>query len=142
MRFLKLLSGCNEYKRKEDTLWYTSSMKIGTDIVHIERIAASVDKFGDKFKERFLSPDEIISAKKIESIAGFWAAKEAISKALGCGICSTLTFHDIIISKSHLGAPHFTLSKKAQKIYGITNASLSISHDGGFAIAVVAISII
>jgi len=115
-------------------------MKIGTDIVHIERIAASVDKFGDKFKERFLSPDEISSAKKIESLAGMWAAKEAIAKALGCGIGSTLSFHDIIISKNHLGAPHFVLSPQAQEIYPIASASLSISHDGGFAIAVVAIS--
>lgn len=116
-------------------------MKIGTDIVHIERIAASVDKFGDKFKKRFLSSDEIKSAKKIESLAGLWAAKEAIAKALGCGICSTLTFHDIIISKNNHGAPHFVLSKEAQKIHTITDSSLSISHDGGFAIAVVVISI-
>jgi len=117
-------------------------MKIGTDIVHIDRIAASVNKFGNKFKERFLSPEEMNSAKKIESLAGMWAAKEAISKALGCGICSTLTFHDIIISKNYFGAPEFILSKKAQEIYNISNSSLSISHDGGFAIAVVVITTI
>jgi len=116
-------------------------MHIGTDIIDISRINKSLEKFGDKFKERFLLADEIERAKKIESIAGFWAAKEAISKALGCGICSTLSFHDIIIQKDKRGAPYFTLSEKSLKIYPIKQSSLSISHDGGFAIAVVIITL-
>ena len=115
-------------------------MNIGTDIVNIPRIEHSLKKFGEKFKEKFLTPEEIILAKKVETVAGFWAAKEAVSKALGCGICSELTFHDIIISKNHRGAPVFHLSDKAQKQHHILNSSLSISHDGGFAIAVVAVS--
>ncbi len=114
-------------------------MKIGTDIIQINRIESSLDRFGDSFKRRFLTPDEIKIAKKAETIAGFWAAKEAISKALGCGIGSKLGFHDIIISKDPSGAPQFKLSRSAQKLHKIKNSSLSISHDGGFAIAVVAI---
>lgn len=115
-------------------------MKIGTDIVNINRIEKSIDKFGDKFKERFLTPTELQNIKKIESIAGLWAAKEAISKALGCGICAELTFHDIIISKNSRGAPQFKLTDTAQSFHNITDSSLSISHDSGFAIAVVIIS--
>ncbi len=114
-------------------------MKIGTDIIQISRIELSLDKYGDKFKKRFLNSHEINLAKKIESLAGFWAAKEAISKALGCGIGSRLSFHDIIISKDPRGAPSFTLKRKAQKLHPLKNSSLSISHDGGFAIAVVVI---
>ena len=115
-------------------------MKIGTDIVNIKRIEKSIDKFGDKFKEKFLTPEEIKNTKKIESIAGLWAAKEAISKALGCGICADLSFHDIHISKNARGAPYFTLSTSAQIIHKITDTSLSISHDSGFAIAVTIIN--
>jgi holo-[acyl-carrier protein] synthase len=115
-------------------------MKIGTDIIQIKRIETLIEKYGDTFKKRFLLEDEIKSLKKIESIAGYWAAKEAISKALGCGIGGSLSFHDIIISKNHLGAPTFTLSSEAQKIHHIKSTSLSISHDGGFAIAVAVIS--
>jgi len=115
------------------------SMKIGTDIIQISRIEKSVEKFGDKFKIKFLNSDEILLAKKIESIAGYWAAKEAIAKALGCGIGSELAFHDIILTKNAKGAPSFTLNKEAQKIHQIKNSSLSLSHDGGFAIAVVVI---
>jgi holo-[acyl-carrier protein] synthase len=111
-------------------------MKIGTDIIQINRIITLLDKYGDTFKKRFLLDEEIASLKKVESIAGYWAAKEAISKALGCGIGGTLSFHDIIISKDTLGAPTFTLSKEAQKRHPIKSTSLSISHDGGFAIAV------
>ena len=111
-------------------------MKIGTDIIQINRIEKSIEKFGEKFKEKFLTPEEIVNAKKIESIAGLWAAKEAISKALGCGIGADLTFHDIVISKNARGAPIFTLSTKAEAIHKISESSISISHDGGFAIAV------
>lgn len=116
-------------------------MKIGTDIIQISRVTKSLEKFGDKFKMKFLNSDEIKLAKKIESLAGYWAAKEAISKALGCGIGAELSFHDIIIMKSPKGAPSFRLSQKAQEYHKIKEQSLSISHDGGFAIAVVAIAL-
>ena len=114
-------------------------MKIGTDIIQISRIEKSITQFGDKFKQRFLHPQEIALAKNTASIAGFWAAKEAIAKALGCGIGSELSFHDIILVKDSRGEPAFSLTEKAQKLHLIQTSSLSISHDGGFAIAVVAI---
>ncbi len=115
-------------------------MKIGTDIIQIKRIECLIEKYGDTFKKRFLIDDEITTLRKIESIAGYWAAKEAISKALGCGIGGSLSFHDIIISKNHLGAPTFILSQEAQQIHKVKSSSLSISHDGGFAIAVAVIT--
>ncbi len=115
-------------------------MKIGTDIIQINRIEKSLEKFGEKFKTKFLNDSEIQLVKKTESVAGFWAAKESIAKALGCGIGTDLSFHDIIISKDHRGAPDFTLTKEAQKRHNLKETSLSISHDGGFAIAVVAIT--
>lgn len=111
-------------------------MNIGTDIVHIERIDSLVHKYGSRFKTRFLSDKEIKASRKIESVAGLWAAKEAVAKAIGCGIGAKLNFHDIIIAKDHKGAPYFKLSKEAQKVHQIESSSLSISHDGGFAIAV------
>ena len=117
-------------------------MKIGTDIIQISRIERSLGKFGEKFKIKFLNESEKQLVKKTESIAGFWAAKEAIAKALGCGIGAELSFHDIIINKDHKGAPHFILTKEAQEIYKIESSSLSISHDGGFAIAIVAITVL
>jgi len=115
-------------------------MKIGTDIIQISRIEKLIKRYGIKFKQRYLSKQEIAMARKTETLAGLWAAKEAISKALGCGICEKLAFHDIIVAKDDRGAPYFALTKEAQKMHKIKSSSLSISHDGGFAIAVVALT--
>jgi len=114
-------------------------MKIGTDITVVSRIEKSFNKFGKKFLNKFLNESEQKLSIKIESIAGYWASKEAISKALGCGIGAELSFLDIIIYKDTKNAPHFKLSPKAQERHKIKSSSLSISHDGGFAIAVVII---
>ncbi len=115
-------------------------MRIGTDITVISRIENSINKFGDKFLNRFLNEEEQRITKRVESIAGYWAAKEAIAKALGCGIGAELSFHDIVIYKDEKNAPHFKLTKEAQKNHHIRSSSLSIAHDGGFAIAVVIIN--
>ncbi len=116
-------------------------MKIGTDITVISRIEKSIHKFGDRFVDRFLTSQERNSlSQKIESIAGYWATKEAVAKALGCGIGAELSFHDIIIYKDKKNAPHFRLTTEAQKRHQIKDSSLSIAHDGGFAIAVVLIN--
>lgn len=114
-------------------------MKLGTDIIHIQRIERSMERFGEAFKNKFLNASEAKRAQNTQSIAGLWAAKEAISKALGCGIGSELSFHDITICKNEKGSPYFQLSDQAQATHQIESSSLSISHDGGFAIAVVVI---
>jgi holo-[acyl-carrier protein] synthase len=116
-------------------------MKIGTDITVVSRIEKSLNKFGEKFLNRFLSKEEQKLSSKVESISGYWASKEAIAKALGCGIGTELSFLDIIIYKDKKGAPHFKLSIKAQKLHQIKSSSLSIAHDGGFAIAVVVLRV-
>ena len=110
---------------------------IGIDIVVISRIKKLIEKFGDKALEKFLSKEEIILVKNPSNAAGFWAAKEAASKAIGTGIGKTCGFKDIKISKSNLGAPQIKYRKKLRKKFKIQNSSLSITHDGGFAIAVV-----
>jgi len=114
---------------------------IGVDIVVISRIEKMMEKFGDKALQRFLSDDEISLIKTPTSAAGFWAAKEAASKALGTGIGSECGFTDIILSKTSKGAPKLTFSQKIIEKFRINDSSVSITHDGGFAIAVVAIEV-
>lgn len=109
---------------------------IGIDIVSIERIRHMQERFGKKALEKFLTPDEIALAKSDATIAGFFAAKEAISKALGVGISQTCGFFDIKLYKDKRNAPYFTLSKHLIENFEITDMSLSITHDNGFAIAV------
>jgi len=112
---------------------------IGVDLIKLDRIKSSIERFGDKFLQRFLSPAEIVLIKNPKTAAGFWAAKEACSKALGCGIGKECSFHDITISKAPKGAPRITLSQHLLDKYKIKDISVSITHDGDYAIAVVAI---
>ncbi|NLC28066.1 MAG: holo-ACP synthase [Campylobacteraceae bacterium] len=112
---------------------------IGIDIIAIARIKTLYEKHGERALARFLCEDEIKIAKTDETRAGFWAAKEAIAKALGCGIGETCGFHDITIYKDKQGAPHFNLSNHLMEKFKIKSKSLSISHDGGFGIAVAAL---
>ncbi|MBV5279052.1 MAG: holo-ACP synthase [Campylobacteraceae bacterium] len=110
---------------------------IGIDIVEIKRIQKLQERFGDKALKKYLDNDEIALVKNTSTAAGFYAAKEAVSKALGLGISEFCGFFDIKIYKDEKNAPYFTLSKHLIERYNITDTSLSISHDSGFAIAVV-----
>jgi len=112
---------------------------IGVDVVVVSRIENLMEKFGEKALQRFLSDNEIKLVKQPSSAAGFWAAKEAASKALGTGIGSECGFHDIMISKTSKGAPVIDFTKEIKEKFFIKDSSLSITHDGGLAIAVVAI---
>lgn len=112
---------------------------IGVDIVSIERMKHFKERFGDKALTKFLTLDEIALVKSDATLAGFFAAKEAISKALGLGISQTCGFFDIKLYKDAKNAPYFTLSHHLIETFAITDTSLSITHDNGFAIAVAVI---
>jgi len=108
---------------------------IGIDIVSIPRIEKMIIKFGDRSLKKFLNESEIKLVKSPQTAAGFWAAKEAISKALGCGIGSELSFHDITISKTKKGKPIISLSKEKYNYFNIKEINISITHEKEFAIA-------
>ncbi|WP_419774499.1 holo-ACP synthase [Halarcobacter sp.] len=110
---------------------------IGIDIASIDRIKNMYEKFGRRAYERFLNDEEIELIKRFETAAGFWAAKEAASKAIGTGIGKECSFHDLKIKKDKNGAPKLKYSKALRKKYKIKKTSLSITHDKGVAIAVV-----
>lgn len=117
---------------------------IGVDLTSIKRIESLVKKYGIVFLKKILNDDEISLVKNkldfnIHRIAGFFAAKEALSKALGCGIGKDLRFHDIHIHKNCNGAPKVSLSPTLMKKFNIKSIHLSISHDRDYAEAVVQI---
>ncbi len=111
-------------------------IKVGIDIVNIDRIKKLIKKFGLK-KLKFLNEDEFYTNKS-ESIAGIFATKEAFSKALGTGIGKEFSFKDISILKDIKGKPFIKINSSKIKI---KNCDISISHDGGFAIAAVIVEI-
>ena len=119
----------------------------GLDIVEIERITSVIERGGDAFIHRVYTEAEIRQAEsrnqaKYIYYAGRWAAKEALAKALGCGIGSNCAFTDIEILSQSNGCPRLTLSGKA-KDYCENNIGkylhVSISHEKNYAVAVVTI---
>ena len=110
---------------------------IGVDLVNIKRFEKFYKKYGEKALLKYLCKEEIeLSNKRVDTLSGFFAAKEAISKALGCGIGKELSFHDIVLHKTEKNAPYFTLPKRVINRYNINNLSLSITHEKEYAIAV------
>jgi holo-[acyl-carrier protein] synthase len=112
-------------------------IKIGTDIISTKRIEKLIGKFGNKAKQRFMSEDEIINTKSFNSIAGIWAVKEAVSKALKCGIGADFGFNDVEVIKDNKNAPYLKFNQDIVEKFGIIQSDVSISHDMDFAIAVV-----
>lgn len=112
---------------------------IGIDIIKTSRMNRLMERFGDKGLRKFLSLNEIQLVKSYKTAAGFWAVKEATSKALGVGIGRECNFQDIEIFKSSKGAPKIQLSEQVINSFNIIDTSVSITHDGEYAIAVVVI---
>ena len=110
---------------------------IGIDLVKIARVEKMMERFGNRALQKFLHKEEIALVKTAKTAAGFWATKEAVSKALGTGIGASCSFHDILIYKEDSGAPKLSLSSKLVEKFAIEEAALSITHDGEYAISVV-----
>jgi holo-[acyl-carrier protein] synthase len=107
---------------------------IGIDIVEVSRIKDAVSKKG-KFLERIYSKDEIRLSDRgkfrYEELAGRFAVKEAILKAVKTGWRRGVQFKDIIVLNEKSGAPYVILHGKVKKIadsLGVRNIHVSISH--------------
>ncbi len=116
------------------------NLATGVDLIEIERIRQALEKHGERFLERVFTPAEIGEcAGREESLAARWAAKEATAKALGCGI-GEVSFREIEILRGEAGQPRLLLhgvASRRAKALGLTEWSLSLSHDQSQAIAFV-----
>jgi len=112
---------------------------IGIDLIKTSRMERLIERFGEKGLRKFLSTNEIKLVKSYKTAAGFWAIKEAFSKALGTGIGKECSFHDIEIYKTSLGAPKLALSTKIVENFSLISTAISITHDGEYAIGTVTI---
>lgn len=119
---------------------------IGTDMVRISRIENALGKRGERFAQRILSPNEFALFQKTRSpanhLAKRFAAKEAVSKALGTGI-GIISWHDIEVYNDGKGAPGIHFSGNAEKKMaqlGAMRAWLSLSDEGDYALAFAVIS--
>ena len=109
-------------------------MQLGIDIVPVARIAAAIEKYGDRFLQRIYTPGELAYARgNPEKLAGRWAAKEAVLKALGGrGRFPRMSLVEVLPGRR--GAPEVTLTREPTP-----EIAVSITHDGGMAMAIAAV---
>lgn len=117
---------------------------IGTDIIEISRILSLLKKHDESFAKRILSEQELEIYQqqtiKEKFIAKKWAAKEAVSKALGTGFTQGVSFTDMTIEHTEEGKPLIVLTGKTKQVadkLGITKWSISISDEKHYALAFV-----
>lgn len=114
----------------------------GIDIIEVARIAASFEKFGERFINRILLPEEInycLSHRRpAPFLAARFSAKEAVSKAFGTGIGAHLGWQDIEIRRHESGEPFVVLHGKGQELFdarGARKLHVTLSHTEQHAMA-------
>ncbi len=116
------------------------SLAVGADLVEIRRVAALIERYSARFTDRVFTARELAaSAGRVESLAARWAAKEAVAKALGCGI-GQVAFREIEVLSEEGGRPQLVLHGRAMALAAeqkLTSWALTLSHDGGLALAFV-----
>lgn len=117
---------------------------IGVDIVDIARIQALLDRYGERFLRRVYTEAEsayaMDGANRAERLAGRFAVKEAVMKALGTGKSQGILWRDVETVRGRFGKPEVRLHGQAVKwvkVRGWGAAHVSITHDGGKAVAFV-----
>ncbi len=117
---------------------------LGTDIVSIARIRELLINQGEFFLQRIFTADELLTADSKRDPAEFyasrWAAKEAASKALGCGIGRSCRFKDICVCNGQSGRPSLSFSgagAETARALQVKAIHVSLSHEREHAMATV-----
>jgi holo-[acyl-carrier protein] synthase len=116
---------------------------VGIDIIEVARIQGSFERFGQRFLDRILLPDEIAYCLSYKApgpfLAARFAAKEAISKAFGTGIGAKLGWQDMQVARRPSGEPFVILHGGGLKLFeerGARSLLISLSHTQNYATAI------
>jgi holo-[acyl-carrier protein] synthase len=113
--------------------------ELGVDIIKVDRIRGTLARFGRRFARRVLTQAEDRYVRdRPETLAGRWAAKEAVSKVLGLGVRG-IGWTEIEIERLPTGAPsvrlHGRAARRAEQL-GMDRIAVSISHEEEYAVAI------
>lgn len=116
---------------------------VGTDVVRIERVAGIHQRFGQRFAERLLMPEELAlfdgQTRPVRFLAMRFAAKEAIVKALGTGFRHGVWIRDVGFMPDRRGRPELRFSARGRRVadrLGVGEGHLSLSDEAGLVFAV------
>lgn len=119
---------------------------IGTDIVRVSRLAADLERFGERFAERILTEAELAEFRAVSAKANFlarrFAAKEAAAKAMGTGFAQGLSLRHIGVTHDGHGKPELVFTGRALELVrekGIRVAHVSLADEVDHAVAFVAL---
>lgn len=119
---------------------------LGTDILEVARIEAVVERLGERFVKRILTPGEVeeyrASKLPLRLLAKRFAAKEAIAKALGTGIGRGVSWQDMAVTHDANGAPQVQLSGGALAVArerGGAGVLLSLADENDYVVAFAAL---
>jgi holo-[acyl-carrier protein] synthase len=113
--------------------------ELGIDIIRVARIRGTLARFGSRFSARVLTEAERRYVRdRPETLAGRWAAKEAVSKVLGLGVRG-IGWREIEIERLPTGQPavrlHDRAARRAEQL-GMGRIAVSISHEDEYAVAI------
>jgi holo-[acyl-carrier protein] synthase len=113
--------------------------ELGIDIIRIDRIRRALARYGARFPHRVLTPAERAYVRdRPTTLAGRWAAKEAVSKVLGLGVRG-IGWREIEVERLPTGQPairlHGRAAARAEQL-GIGRIAVSISHEADYAVAI------
>ena len=113
-------------------------VSIGIDLVEVDRIAATLKRFGTRFLERVYTEDEIAYCRgRAPQLAARFAAKEAVMKALGTGTRG-IGWREVEVRRKRSGEPEIALHGRAierARQLGIDRLAVSLSHSKNYAVA-------
>ncbi len=111
---------------------------MGVDIIEIERIAATLERFGERFLQRVYTEDEAVYCRgRAAQLAARFAAKEAVMKALGSGTRG-VGWREVEVRRKRSGEPEIALHGRAAvraAELGIGRFAVSLSHSRRYAVA-------
>ena len=124
------------------------TLSTGVDIIELDRIQRALDRYGDRFLARLYTPEEIARyGQRLPELAARFAAKEAVSKALGVGInhmsAHGIGWREVEVLPDRLGKPVLNLTGRARQLareQGLRQWAISLSHGRDYAVAFVVAS--
>jgi holo-[acyl-carrier protein] synthase len=116
---------------------------IGVDVLEAKRIAKTLERFGERFTDHLLMPEERVQLSRTQRPARFiamrFAAKEAIVKAMGTGFAHGVWIRDVGVVQNAWGKPEVVYSERGERVrrgLGVGDGHVTLTDEAGLVVAV------